>query len=152
MVAAQLASVTGGGHAYRVGGEEFAIVFPEKSVKEAAPHLESLRLAIEGSRFRVRGTPERRRVTRGSDRRSEKKQRVPRKAGHAQQNPLQTSAELSLTVSIGIAEPNARTRAVEEVIQAADQALYRAKRAGRNRIETAGSPRARDSRLKRSLA
>ena len=35
LVAAKLAGVTGGGCAYRVGGEEFSILFPGKSVKEA---------------------------------------------------------------------------------------------------------------------
>ena len=45
------------------------------------------------------------------------------------------STEISVTVSIGVAEPKARIRAVEDVIQAADQALYRAKQSGRNRVE-----------------
>ncbi len=45
-----------------------------------------------------------------------------------------------MTVSIGIAESQPRLRA-EEIIQQADQALYRAKQGGRNRIETASDQR-----------
>ena len=60
LVAAKLATVTGGGRAYRVGGEEFSILFPGKSVREVLPHLELLRSVIEGARFQVRGGKERR--------------------------------------------------------------------------------------------
>src|SRR4029077_13648145 len=60
LVAAKLATVTGGGRAYRVGGEEFSILFPGKSVREVLPHLELLRSVIEGSQFHVRGGHERR--------------------------------------------------------------------------------------------
>jgi diguanylate cyclase (GGDEF)-like protein len=50
--------------------------------------------------------------------------------------PIRQSPDrLSVTVSIGIAEPSTRYRQPEQVIQAADQALYRAKHKGRNRVE-----------------
>jgi diguanylate cyclase (GGDEF)-like protein len=49
----------------------------------------------------------------------------------------QSPDRLSVTVSIGIAEPSTRYRQPEQVIQAADQALYRAKHKGRNRVELA---------------
>ena len=39
LVATKLARVTGGGRAYRCGGEEFAIVFPGKTTKEVAELL-----------------------------------------------------------------------------------------------------------------
>jgi diguanylate cyclase (GGDEF)-like protein len=58
--------------------------------------------------------------------------------------------DISVTVSIGAAEPNTRLRTVEEVIQAADKALYRAKQSGRNRVELSSAPR--KARLKRSIA
>ena len=42
-----------------------------------------------------------------------------------------------MTVSIGVADPGPGARAVEQVIESADQALYRAKHSGRNRVEPA---------------
>ncbi len=152
MVAGRLARVTGGGHAFRVGGEEFSILFPEKAMQQVVPHLESLRKAIEKSTFHVRGTQERRVAPRGSDRRGTNPKRVTRrKASHPQPTVAQ-DCDLSVTVSIGVAEPNSKTRDVERVIQAADKALYRAKQAGRNRVETTTPPRPRSSRLRRGVA
>ncbi len=59
---------------------------------------------------------------------------------------------LSVTVSIGIAEPSTRYRQPEQVIQAADQALYRAKIKGRNRVELASTARFGIAAGKRSKA
>jgi len=179
LVAAKLADVTGGGRAYRVGGEEFNILFSGKSVKDALPHLELLRSVIEASDFQVRGGQERRRQTvspqprqqkdrveerdpnRGGgqslpirDRRSaDRRARSPR-AATARQKPLSPRAglaetancALSVTVSIGVAQPDARARVPEQVIQAADQALYRAKQSGRNRVESGIASRPAKSR------
>ncbi len=51
LVAAGLSRVTGGGHAYRCGGEEFNILFPGKTTSEVVDHLEQLRAAIESRSF-----------------------------------------------------------------------------------------------------
>jgi len=154
MVASRLARVSGGGQAFRVGGEEFSIVFAGKSMKETLPHLESLRNIIEQSRFRVRSTPERRSAPRGDCRRLEdKKSATPRKPARPRNVPAESSVSgLSVTVSIGVAEPSAKAHEVEQVIQAADKALYRAKKAGRNRVEIASEPRVRTPRLKSNIA
>ncbi len=71
MVGTRLGEVTGNGQAYRVGGEEFCLLFRDKSMKEVLPHLEALRLAIQDSVFHLRGVPERRNASRGTDRRSQ---------------------------------------------------------------------------------
>ena len=152
MVASRLARVSGGGEAFRVGGEEFSILFAGKSMKEVVPHLDSLRSVIEESRFKVRSTPERRSAPRGAGRRMEDKQSTAhRKPGRPRNLPAETSLSgLSVTVSIGVAEPGPKMREVEQVIQAADKALYRAKKGGRNRVEMNGEPRNRAA--KRSIA
>ncbi|MGO9864988.1 MAG: diguanylate cyclase [Terriglobales bacterium] len=59
---------------------------------------------------------------------------------------------LSVTVSIGVAEPSTRYRQPEQVIQAADQALYRAKNKGRNRVELASTAPLRLAPNKRAKA
>jgi diguanylate cyclase (GGDEF)-like protein len=144
MVASRLARVTGGGQAYRCGGEEFAIVFPGKTTSDVLEHLEKLRADIESSKLRLRG-PDRRQETRGPDRRS---QRGRGQTGHAirklSRAAAPASSDLSVTASIGIATSRQENTSAEEVIQAADKALYRAKAAGRNRIETAAAPRRRN--------
>ena len=116
MVATRLGRVDGGGRAYRYGGEEFAVVFPGKTVQESVPHLEELRASVENATFTVRGAG-----------RPRKKPATPRSASG---NPRR----LSVTVSIGAA--HARGAAVPaDVVKAADRALYRAKEGGRNRVE-----------------
>jgi diguanylate cyclase (GGDEF)-like protein len=47
---------------------------------------------------------------------------------------------LSVTISAGVAERGASTRDAEELLRAADEALYAAKQAGRNRTCVAGQP------------
>jgi diguanylate cyclase (GGDEF)-like protein len=59
---------------------------------------------------------------------------------------------LSVTVSIGVAEPSTRHRQPEQVIQSADQALYRAKNEGRNRVELASTAQFRVAQGKRGKA
>jgi diguanylate cyclase (GGDEF)-like protein len=152
MVASRLSRVSGGGEAFRVGGEEFSILFAGKSMKEVVPHLDSLRSVVEESRFKVRSTPERRSAPRGAGRRTEDKQSTARrKPGRPRNLPAEASiGGLSVTVSIGVAEPGPKIQGVEQVIQAADKALYRAKKAGRNRVEMSGESRGRAA--KRSIA
>ncbi|MGH9544880.1 MAG: diguanylate cyclase [Terriglobales bacterium] len=190
MVAAKLAGVTGGGRAYRVGGEEFSILFPGKSARDAMPHLELLRTVIEVATFRVRGGQERRGTAGAEDSRSADLRRQDSRSQdtgspgtHAQDAQAQDfrshdrrnterrtgsrrppaarrrtpsavpepgNHQISVTVSTGVAEANARLRTVEQVIQAADKALYRAKQSGRNRVELSSAPRV--AKLKRNIA
>ncbi len=148
LVASNLARVTGGGQAYRCGGEEFSILFPGKTTSEVVDHLEQLRGTIEMSEFRMR-SGDRRKAPRGGDRRSERTPRGRARKGDAirklaQEKPA--GGSLSVTVSIGVATSTKERPYPDLVQQAADKALYRAKAAGRNRVETASA--ARRSRIK----
>src|SRR5271170_1637811 len=130
LVASRLARVTGGGQAYRCGGEEFAILFPGKTTVDIIEHLEKLRADIEASTFRLRGT-DRRQEARGPDRRSQRL-RGRAQTGHAIRQltrataPASAATELSVTASIGVATSRRESPSAEEVIKAADKALYRA--------------------------
>jgi len=143
LVAAQMARLSGGGHAYRCGGEEFAILFPGQTVPEVVAHLEQLRTRVEAAEFRVRGG-ERRQAARGPDRRKERV-RGRARAGHAIRRLVQDKAPapMSVTISIGVAASTAETSRPDFVLEAADKALYRAKANGRNRVETAAGTRRR---------
>jgi diguanylate cyclase (GGDEF)-like protein len=142
LVATKLARVTGGGRAYRCGGEEFAILFPGKTTKEVVDHVEQLRLVIELSSFRTRAA-ERRQMSRGPDRRNQRTRGRAQSGRAIRQLAIQPHepATLSVTVSIGVATSAKEKPDADDVIRAADKALYRAKAAGRNRVETAGSQR-----------
>ncbi|MBI2683543.1 MAG: GGDEF domain-containing protein [Acidobacteriales bacterium] len=126
-VAAQLSYVRYG-KAYRVGGEEFALVFPERDTAESGEFAEEVRVRIEQETFIVRG-PERSARAREERRGTETRRRQPA--------PVRTS----VTVSIGLAESPPEVHDVHDVIAAADKALYRAKNNGRNRVELAPLPR-----------
>jgi len=119
LVAARLAGVQGGGRAFRYGGEEFAVLFPGATVAQALPQLESVRGAVEQYGM----------VMRDDDRRADDQPRSGRRAGPTLEQLL------SVTVSIGVAAPGRRARTSVEVMKAADEALYRAKQRGRNRVE-----------------
>ena len=121
MVASRLARVGGNGAAFRCGGEEFAIVF-HAPADEASGHLEVLRETIEKTPFVVRG-PDRSR-----------RRRKERRSRHAKRSLRAASLNTSVTVSIGVAGSNGGSVAPEEVVKAADTALYRAKESGRNRV------------------
>jgi len=118
LVAARLAAIEGGGTSYRYGGEEFCVLFSERTLEQALPHLERLRQDIEDYKVAVRGGDRPRERETGSRLRAT---RVPEKT-------------LSVTVSIGAAERDDTLIKPALVIRAADEALYRAKRAGRNRL------------------
>ena len=146
LVAACMARVTGGGQAYRCGGEEFNILFAGKTTDQVVEHLEQLRATVECSEFRMRGG-DRRQATRGPDRRNQRPRARARKADAIRQLAQESVAvPLSMTISIGVATSATSVKEGSdpaEVLEAADKALYRAKANGRNRVETASSPRRR---------
>ena len=112
MIAARLQKVTGGGIAYRYGGEEFAILFNNTDVIEARVHLDVLREKIASTPFIV---------NRGSRRKSDQKSAEKKKKA------------VTVTISIGAADAHAgKVASPWDVLKLADQALYRAKKKGRN--------------------
>jgi len=176
MVAKRLSQVGGDGQAFRCGGEEFAIVFRNTSAKEAFDHLDALRQIIEKSTFQMRGSERRAEAKaertanasaeKSSNRRAgelDRRKPAKKKAGLRRDGRIRPSSgaqlranqqpdHLSVTVSIGVAEPSTRYRQPEQVIQAADQALYRAKNKGRNRVELASTAPLRLAESKRVKA
>ncbi|HML87990.1 MAG TPA: GGDEF domain-containing protein [Methylomusa anaerophila] len=105
LVASVMQNVGGGGKPFRYGGEEFTVVFPGKSANEAVSCLEDLREKIAQTGF----TPQNK----------DKKKKCAAK-------------QLFVTISIGLAEKNKKNKTPDQVIKSADNALYRAKKKGRN--------------------
>jgi diguanylate cyclase (GGDEF)-like protein len=108
MVASSLGQIAGGGKAFRFGGEEFTILFANKTREEVIPYLEELRKNIANQKHAYR-----------------KKKKVAGK-------DKVVSKQLGVTISIGVAEKNENYKTAEEVLKAADKALYKAKKNGRN--------------------
>ncbi len=98
------------GIAYRYGGEEFTIVCNGLTAREAAERLEEARQKIAETQLTLRQRGGKERKTRG---------------------------KVSVTMSFGVAQPNEHNRHPKDVLKAADKALYKAKRTGRNRIKSA---------------
>jgi PleD family two-component response regulator len=122
LVAARLAEVEGGGRAFRYGGEEFTVLFPDLSLDEALPHLEAIRASVEAYRMAVRGED-----------RPKKKEEGEKRRGGEEPDSQPPDKMLSVTISIGGAEPG-EGMTPAQVLKAADEALYRAKHGGRNRV------------------
>jgi diguanylate cyclase (GGDEF)-like protein len=90
--------------AYRYGGEEFTIVFPNHGADEIKSHLQDLIQAVANTPFVV------------NRRRGQKPQ------------------EVQVTISIGVTDSIGKADAAS-TIKTADQALYTAKKKGRNRLQ-----------------
>lgn len=83
----------------RYGGEEFAVILPDTSLKSAMTVCERLRKRVSSNRFKY------------------------------------NSSDFSISISIGIAlYNNLEHSSPVELVSAADQALYRAKKEGRNSV------------------
>lgn len=118
MVAQQMSAVGGGGKAFRYGGEEFTILFPGRSAKDVIPELEKVRKAIEDYKLVLRSAE---RPKNSAD-------------GKAQRSGKGAANNVSVTISIGVAERKEGLATPEEVLKAADKALYKAKNKGRNQV------------------
>ncbi|TFH76480.1 MULTISPECIES: GGDEF domain-containing protein [Pseudomonas] len=124
LVASKLSKISGGGRAYRYGGEEFALVFAGKTLEECMPHLEVIRESIASYNIQLRNQ---------ENRPQDDQQGRQRRGGSG-------ASSVSVTVSIGVAE-RIEQRTPEDVLKSADQALYAAKGAGRNCVMAFGQNR-----------
>jgi diguanylate cyclase (GGDEF)-like protein len=118
MVAAKLSQVRSGGRAFRYGGEEFALLFPNRSARRVQRELEALRISVEKHRLALR----------------DMQRPLEAKAGRSRRGSASPVEGVAVTISIGLAERTDAHRSPEQVLQAADRALYRAKEKGRNRV------------------
>ncbi|WP_159887821.1 sensor domain-containing diguanylate cyclase [Paenibacillus puerhi] len=100
----QESALASGGHAFRYGGEEFAVILPGRSLEQAMLCAESMAQRVCSLEI----------------------------------EHLTSSTASYITISCGVAVLNAGApgtyRSLEELLQQADEALYRAKHAGRNRV------------------
>lgn len=117
MVAARISTVSEGS-AYRYGGEEFTLLFPGKTTDDVGEELERIRGLVEASPLFLRGKD-----------RPKKKPKNPRKSP-------KKKPSVSVTVSIGVATRRP-SETWDRVMKRADQALYKAKEGGRNRVAEA---------------
>jgi diguanylate cyclase (GGDEF)-like protein len=101
------------GRAFRYGGEEFCLLFTGSRHRDAAAMCDETRGRIEAMRVRVRSAPAK---------------------GKRAQSERGDNTEVKVTASIGVAVRDEQARFASDVIKAADQALYRAKAKGRNRV------------------
>ncbi|MGE5416616.1 MAG: GGDEF domain-containing protein, partial [Acidobacteriota bacterium] len=114
-VAALIKKTPGGGKPYRYGGEEFTLIFTGKNRNEVVPFLEELQDIMKAQPFTLRAQD-----------RPKRKPKTSTSSG--------SQRKVSITMSIGVADNEKRNIKPEEVIKAADKALYRAKHTGRDRI------------------
>ncbi len=122
IVAGKIAQVTGGGRAFRYGGEEFTVLFKGKELEPCIPHLEAVREEIARYLITLR----------------EKNSRPKNsKEGKQQRGKKRKPKGISVTISIGVAKRTADLITPEMVLKESDKALYKAKKAGRNCLVSA---------------
>jgi len=102
MVASKFSEVSGGGKAYRYGGEEFVILFASKDSDESFVHVDALRQSIATTPFSVRNK--------------------------------KSTKKIFINVSAGITQNSQKDKDPFAVMKRADNALYKAKKAGRNQV------------------
>jgi diguanylate cyclase (GGDEF)-like protein len=122
LVASRVRAVRGGGTAYRYGGEEFCVVFPRRSLEECVEPMDEVRDNIANYKMSIRDNKMRPKRTREGS-----KRRGATRLG---------KDEVRVTVSVGLAERGEGNLDPSSVVKAADEKLYQAKRAGRNRVRS----------------
>ena len=111
MISARLTQHVRSGHLFRYGGEEFVLLYPHKRLEEVLDEIEETRELISTSDFLLR----------------------PKKRIHL--NTLEKypyMASIKITLSVGVSEKTDNETG-DDVMNIADQALYKAKQTGRNK-------------------
>lgn len=116
-LASQLRQVRGG-KAFRYGGEEFTVLFPNKNLHEANVFCHELCKSVENSPFMLRD--------KNRPKANQKNKKLKQRA----------AKPLTITISIGLAVRSEQFTTADEVIKQADKALYKAKKNGRNQVAT----------------
>ena len=106
---------------FRYGGEEFSIIFPGYRVHEVQERLQLVCETLAERPFYIRMSETKR------SQKSEKDRGI----------DLSDHKQVKLTISIGVAQRTDKLKTPEDVIEAADKALYRAKNRGRNQVVVA---------------
>lgn len=104
-VAGILAEETGG-RVYRYGGEEFSVLYSGIDAETAAADMDAVRQLLAETRISLNGASNGKR-----------------------------GGKVSVQISVGVSESGKKNSSAEDVIRAADRALYKAKENGRNRVE-----------------
>lgn len=120
MVAAHIDRVGAGGKAYRYGGEEFCVVFPRRTLEDSTAALDAVREEIAAYRMSLRD-----RQLRPARSQDGARRRGATRVGGAQ---------VTITVSAGVVAGSGAGNDAEAALAGADKMLYRAKKAGRNRV------------------
>lgn len=94
----------------RLSGDEFAVFLPNGAIERALELGEAMRAAAEALRLEYRSAPQAR-------------------------APEAQPASAKITVSVGAAASPEQASTPDELVAAADKALYKAKEGGRNRVE-----------------
>lgn len=115
LVASRLAALSRGGKAFRYGGEEFVLLFYYRDSEKSEEVVERLRQEVSDTPFVLRQQP--------------RPVRKPRRIV----STVSRQQGLRVTVSIGLAQWQ-KGLDLDAVIKKADQALYKAKKSGRNRV------------------
>jgi diguanylate cyclase (GGDEF)-like protein len=105
---------------FRYGGEEFSIIYSGYKMKDVLLHLEYVCNSLAKREFFIRMSDTKRSLKSEKDRGQE----------------INNYKKVHVTISIGVAERNNKFRTPDDVIVAADKALFEAKSKGRNRVET----------------
>jgi len=105
---------------FRYGGEEFSIIYSAYKMKDVLLRLEHVCKSLASREFYIRMSDTKRRKKSEKDRGGE----------------LDDHKRVKVTISIGVAQRNDKFRTTDDVIVAADKALYQAKKKGRNQVVT----------------